>query len=652
VSELQRFRTDIQGLRALAVVPVVLFHADESLIPGGFVGVDIFFVLSGFLITRILVRELNANSFSIIGFYERRVRRLFPALFLMFAAALAASLAILPPGDLVLFADSAIAATLFLSNVHFFLTTDYFADAANLRPLLHTWSLAVEEQFYLAFPIVLFLCHKYARRWLKPLLWVAALASFVLSLWLVQQAPTAAFYLPFGRAYELLIGSLLAVGAVPYVRSARVLDALTVVGLLAIVISMVVLSERTPFPGAAALLPCLGTALVLYGGEGRTSLGGRLISNKAFLFFGAISYSLYLWHWPILVFARYLTLGSMSVPAIIAAVMLSVLLAWLSFRFVEQPVLKSRLRAGPLLTGGAALMASAVAAFALLHVTNGLPGRFDAGSHRMFATAADRNPLREQCHTGDGREVPYAMSCPFGAADAVPSVAVWGDSFGAEIVVEVGERLKPLGGAVRQLTASGCPPSLGFSRQDRLYCEGYNTQTYEALLADPDVKTVVMAANYHGYAEEDRPTILAGIKRAARGLSAAGKHVVLVEPIPRLPFPGPRALALASVFGRDTDTIGFATQAIERENAPYTRVLRQLAPEIGGETIPVIDVLCDGPHCAVQSADGRVLYFDDVHLSLAGSAYLLDTYDPDYGAWLRGQRGFAASTLDQRLNRH
>lgn len=215
MGEVHRFRGDIQGLRALAIVPVVIYHAIESWMPGGFVGVDIFFVISGYLITSILTRDLENNSFSIVGFYQRRVKRLFPALFVVLLFTLILGVILLPPDDLEGVAKASIATTLFGSNILFWRTTDYFAEQAEMMPLLHTWSLSVEEQFYFAFPIILWVIHRYLPSYLKSLLWAGAAISLFVCVWLLESSPSAAFYLPVTRAYELLLGSLLAVKAIP-----------------------------------------------------------------------------------------------------------------------------------------------------------------------------------------------------------------------------------------------------------------------------------------------------------------------------------------------------------------------------------------------------------------------------------------------------
>lgn len=615
MSGVERFRTDIQGLRALAIVPVVLYHAIEAWMPGGFVGVDIFFVISGFLITRILMRELERGRFSLLSFYERRVRRLFPALFVMLAFTLAGSMVLLPPDDLERVSQAAAATTLFASNIFYWQTADYFAESAEMMPLLHTWSLAVEEQFYLAFPILLWAAFRYFRSWLKPMLWAGALLSLLICLWALDRTQTAAFYLPVTRAYELLMGSILAVGAVPKMTG-RALDALSVVGLAMVAASLLLLNDSTPFPGLAALLPCAGAALIIYAGEGRESVAGRWISNPLFVFLGGISYSLYLWHWPLLVFARYWSLGDLTPTIIIGAVLLSVLSGWLSYRFIERPVLKSSISAKPLFLGASMAMAVTLFACAALLLGSGIPQRFQPEARTLLAAQKDYNPRRGECHNNFSRPWTYADNCSFGKGLA--NRAVWSDSVGAELVVALGER-----GSAMQSTASSCPPALDYDVPTRLGCKAHNRSMYDGLVRDPNIQTVFIAAFYSHY--PDRERFLAGIEKSVRGLRAAGKSVVLVYPIPQLPFSAPKALGILADRGDPLDTFGSSVEEFEAENAAIIRFLDRLTRETGAARLVPADALCGEQRCIAYTSEGGPLYFDDIHLSLAGADHIVST---------------------------
>ena len=336
-----KFRADIEGLRALAIVPVVLYHACKTVAPGGFVGVDVFFVISGYLITGIIVGELQAGEFSLGNFYKRRISRIFPALFFMLSVTCLLAPLTLAPAALEEFGRTLIATVLFVSNWQFMQLSNCFDTAANLKPLLHTWSLAVEEQFYIFFPLFLIAVHRWSRG--RLLHWLVALTVLALckSLWSFHRAPLAAFYLAPNRAIELLIGALPAVYALPSLRARWRREMATGVGLLLILGCVVGYDEMTPFPGWHALLPCVGAALIIYGGRDGESTVTSLLTYAPVRYVGGISYALYLWHWPLLVFARHLDLGDPPVTVVVAAVAMAFLLAAFSARFIERPFRKT-----------------------------------------------------------------------------------------------------------------------------------------------------------------------------------------------------------------------------------------------------------------------------------------------------------------------
>lgn len=338
-----QYRREVDGLRAVAVLPVILFHAGFSVFSGGYVGVDVFFVISGYLITSILISELEQNNFSIARFYERRARRILPALFLVMFACLPFAYMWMLPSQLTDFAFSLVAVVFFASNVLFWREDGYFAAAAELKPLLHTWSLAVEEQYYLLFPIFLLLLWRFGRQRVLWTVMAVAVASLLLAEWGWRNMPSANFYLAPTRAWELLAGSICAFMTVG--RPQRSSNMLSAVGLAMIMFAIFVYDEETPFPSVYALVPVVGTMLIiLFAAQG--TWVARLLSLPAFVGIGLISYSAYLWHQPLFAFARLRSLtepGHMLMGALAVA---SLLLAWATWRYVEQPFRK---RANPLL---------------------------------------------------------------------------------------------------------------------------------------------------------------------------------------------------------------------------------------------------------------------------------------------------------------
>jgi len=624
LSGAQTYRDDIQGLRALAVVPVVLYHADDRLLPGGFVGVDIFFVISGFLITRILLRDLAHGEMTIAGFYQRRVQRLFPALFVMLVAVLLAAALLLSPRDYSELARTALSTVFFVSNFDFYLLSGYFDGVAAEKPLLHTWSLAVEEQFYILFPLLLALLFKHARRRLLAIVAFGALVLFAVSVWGANEHRTAAFFLTPFRAFALAIGALLALTPISEQMPRSVRAATSLAGLALISASFFLISRTTVFPGFAALAPCLGAALVIFAGSGGQSLGGRAISFPALTFFGAISYSLYLWHWPILAFARHF-LGRAPEPwpaALLVGV--AIVAAAASWRFVEQPVLRSsmsRTRAFGL--AGAAMALVSLAALGI-RSAEGLPGRFTPAAQALFSAAGDYNHHRHLCHSDIDRPIAYAQNCVFGKPHAPPTIAVWGDSAGAELVVALGEMLGARGQAVMQITSSACPPALDYQMlPGRPDCAAHNSATVENLVRDTQVRTVLLTINYQRYPTEDRLRLFAGLERTVAALQASGKTVVLVYPFPNPWFDTPDLLGRRAQRGEPLNTLGVSFASYARDNAPIITFFDALSVRTGATSFRPTDGLCTGEVCPAHHPEYGALYWDGNHISVSGARLAL-----------------------------
>jgi len=336
------YRPEIDGLRSIAIIPVLIFHAGFGLFTGGYVGVDVFFVISGFLITGIIFREIEAGSFSFLNFYERRARRIFPALYLMLIGTFIGAWFFLVPPDFEDFSVNIISVVGFYSNITLWMQSDYFSPAAELNPLLHTWSLAVEEQYYLFFPILLIFLYKLSAKHILAALVAILLISLALSEWGARTVPTANYYLLPTRAWELFIGSVAALVLRFYPTHTLVRpslswsNALSILGMLCIATAIIFFHDETPFPSALALLPTIGAALViLYATPG--TVINRLLSSKFCVGIGLISYSAYLWHQPIYAFARQQHFFAESHLVMISALLLSLLLAFLSWKFVEAP---------------------------------------------------------------------------------------------------------------------------------------------------------------------------------------------------------------------------------------------------------------------------------------------------------------------------
>lgn len=385
-----QYRPEIDGLRAVAVLPVILFHAGLSSFAGGFVGVDIFFVISGYLITSILIADLDAGRFSLVTFYERRARRILPALFFVMLCCLPFAWMWMLPEQLDLFFKSVLAVCAFVSNILFWQKSGYFSAAAEEMPLLHTWSLAVEEQYYLLFPIFLLLCWKLGRGWVIGLILLCFCMSLGLSEWGWRNNPMANFYLAPTRVWELFAGSFVAF--VPRRAWGRVGEALALLGLFAIVIAIFAYDKTLPFPSLYALLPVGGVVLVILFAQPGTGVA-KLLSHRWLVAVGLISYSAYLWHQPLFAFARLRSLAEPSLGLMLGLSLLSLGLAAVSWRFVEQPF-RHKGRGGLSRRHIFAFSAAGLFAFAVLggggKLFKGGVLAVPSGGHRDYASAPRR----------------------------------------------------------------------------------------------------------------------------------------------------------------------------------------------------------------------------------------------------------------------
>ena len=331
------YRKDIDGLRALAVVPVILYHGGFTWFSGGFVGVDIFFIISGYLITSIILKEKEANRFTIANFYERRARRILPALFFVMIASLPAAWLWLLPHELVAFGKSILSVNLFSSNFLFWSESGYFAEDAEMLPFLHTWSLAVEEQFYVFFPLLIILLWKWKKPWMITFFSIIGIASFVLTQLGWQNFPEANFYLIPTRAWELIIGALVTFYLFYNEKpSGLVCHPISLAGLGLILYGIVFLDKSIPYPSFYTMIPALGTALIILFTTPETVVY-KLLSTKGMVAIGLVSYSAYLWHWPLFVFTKFYTEDDLSLSLAGLLSIAALLLAYFSWRFVERP---------------------------------------------------------------------------------------------------------------------------------------------------------------------------------------------------------------------------------------------------------------------------------------------------------------------------
>lgn len=516
-----QYRPEVDGLRALAVVPVILYHAGLPLFGGGYVGVDIFFVISGYLITRILIDELEKGTFSLVGFYERRARRILPALFLVVGVSTCVAWAVLMPRDMKEYSQSVVAVSTFSSNIFFLLKSGYFDGAAELKPLLHTWSLAVEEQFYILFPPMLYLIWRFGRIAVFTALIGLLGISLILAETGARTTPNAAFYLLHTRAWELLLGALAALGlhrsgwCVP----SQVAESLGFLGLALILAPVFVFDTDTQFPGVMALPPTIGTMFILLFAT-RESMVGRILSMRILVGTGLVSFSAYLWHQPLFAFARHVDLVETGSSAFLLLTLMLMLLSFLSWRYVELPFRNRELISRRSVFLSAGLATVAFVAFGLAgQLSRGFPDRLPA--HERAIALFEDYPEERFNRSGRCFLKPNQTAEDFANhCSETGASLIWGDSYAAALYSGLAEF-----GRVSQFTSSGCPPIVGQDFADRPGCRSIN-QSILTRVAALAPATIILHANWSRY-EPGRLAGLASTVAAIRRKSPRSKIVIL-----------------------------------------------------------------------------------------------------------------------------
>jgi peptidoglycan/LPS O-acetylase OafA/YrhL len=625
------YRPDIDGLRALAVLAVVLFHIDADLLPGGFAGVDIFFVISGFLITGNILRDIDSEKgFSWLEFYRRRILRLLPVLFVVLLTTLIFGHFILIPEDFREMSYAAIASIASAANVYFtyFLNTDYFAEASHVRPLLHLWSLGVEEQFYVFWPIILVSVLSFAGRW--PLILVTlviASGSFLLAESLLHTQPKFAYYMLPTRGGELLIGALLAI----WIRDrdmSRIPEAVWALsgatGLLLVFFSLIWVSEDKGFPGLNALPSTLGAALIILGGSGGPGLVARILARPVLVWIGLISYSLYLWHWPILAFYRY-AYGPVDVLTGAWLFVLMLLMSYASYRFVEQPCRRLRWSFPSVIFRGVAPGSLALMVLCGCIVLTKGYGLYALDS--AYVQALDRiKPAPPAyaysyvCQTYRlTHEALSGAKCVVNS-DQDPKVLLWGDSHAAHYVGVLGALAEKLGFGFRNAAHSACPPLL----------EGAELVVPEHRLRDcldslsvvrshlDRYSTIVIAGAWGEY-QRRNSDFMALLEDTIDSLVDSGKRVLVLGQVPsfrNVDRKCQQKALKALVRGCEGEGQSLATSSQPGINRTLRALVEKRWPDV--YYFDVGEAICSGDVCS-SSIDDMLVYYDNGHLSMDGS---------------------------------
>lgn len=646
------YRPEVDGLRALAVIPVILFHAGISGFSGGYVGVDIFFVISGYLITSIILKDVDRRRFSLWDFYERRARRILPALTLVVACSTIAAYLFMPPNYLTQYAQSVVAVMLFAANIYFYLTTNYFSTEADEKPLLHTWSLGVEEQFYLFFPLMVMALAPWGRKALWRSLILLSLLSLGFAHYLLAQREfTANFFLIFSRAWELALGAMVAMLPLSRVTQRRQLNqAGGLLGLVAIIFAIVFYDVDTPFPSVYTLAPVLGACLLIVFAQSGT-VAWQLLSWKPMVAIGLVSYSLYLWHQPLFAFLRLKWIGEPPVALFLLASALTGALAVLTWRYIEQPFRdRRRYSRRAIFVSSGAVLCSFIAIGLAGHATKG----YNARATVDYSASIKASPKRDECHSSFGDKFDPEHTCRYFGKQI--TWAAFGDSHMVEPAYALARRLEPLDQGVMHFSYSMCPPALLFDVNVK-GCHQWIKDVLSYLENDKAIENVLLGFRYGLFlygdqlntypetpnenpadkiatdkslsAEQAREFYWQSLSALVDQLLAAGKRVYVLYPVPELPLHVEKAVFPVVAYGSETPLpLGRAVSAEyykarnefilgKLDSLPYSDRLIAVKP---------FDIFCRDGYCPVVR-DGKALYFDDDHLSIAGASMVVDAID-------------------------
>jgi peptidoglycan/LPS O-acetylase OafA/YrhL len=640
-----KYRADIDGLRGVAVLSVVAFHIFPYKVTGGFIGVDVFFVISGFLISSILFASLDRGDFSIVEFYNRRIRRIFPSLITVVLASLIFGWFVLLSDEYQQLGKHVAGGAGFISNLILSSENGYFGNAGESKPMLHLWSLAIEEQFYIFWPLLLIFIHK--RKWnFLPIMAIVAIGSFVGNIYMVESNPTATFYWPIYRFWELIIGGILAVLTLyrPQFLS-RYSNAQSLIGLILLVIGFISIDKYSQFPGWWALLPTVSAFLLLSAGP-KAWINRSILSNKVLVWFGLISYPLYLWHWPLISFAKILE-GSLDgkLSLKIALLIASVLLAWLTYQFIEKPLrFKSNKKTALFLLLG--LLATGLFGYSCV-ASDGYNGfgfrikeKTSFASHfenlapelRYYKREGIREKYREQCNfydlamgdAGIPTKTPLesiSKECYVRNPNIKNSVLIWGDSHASHLYPGVYQNL-PKNWQILQVTSSGCRPDI-LAEQDSNsnYCQRSNWFAMELIKKErPD--TIIIAQS-----DEHTTDKISSIKSKLESLGI--KNIIFAGPTVHWQRDLPKVI-LRDLW-QNTPQKTFV--GVDDKILQVNQTLKQnFKPSASSQFISVIDYFCDKKGCLTYIGKDRKLgitSFDYGHLTpIASDAFARDVLVP------------------------
>lgn len=666
------YRPDIDGMRAIAVISVIFFHAKVSGFEGGFVGVDIFFVISGFLISNIILREMREEQFSLLAFYERRIRRILPVLLIVILTTSILAWFILLPDDLRRFGKYIVASLLMIPNIAAWkVSGDYFAPSADTNPLLHLWSLGVEEQFYILFPVVLlFAVRHMSRKWCWLLLISTLLLSLGMATWLYWHHPHFGFYWLPARAWEFLLGVVIAYffHSRKYTNKAEykgsLLQVLSLLGIILIALSIFLprgISLQNAF--YYQILAVTGATLIIATNGFQSTLSYALLSIKPLVGIGLISYSLYLWHWPLLSLFSYweagVPLGSHKLLVFILLIM-SAMLSFLTWKYIEQPFRsKEQFSFKSVLIIVVCIQFFIFLGGLMLFKLNGIDSRLQVHQNTYLEGINDKNPLREKCHHNAGNytsEVSYLNDCLFPENEVSPSFIIWGDSHSDALTPVFIEMSESYGITGIQSSFSGGPALLKTTRTEQTVDWNEKWAMHKedmiGLLSKSDtIQDVFLVARWGVYyldrtAYEQNlgnkslitsclekecskeKAFVRGLEETVSTLTKLGKRVWIVFQVPVTDRNVPRWLAIRGKPDKEVWIRGYP----ERRKA-LLPIFERMRDKYGVRLLNPVDFMCssDNSECIIASG-GKALYYDDDHLSASGALFLTDMLRPAFEA--------------------
>lgn len=629
-SALSAYRADIDGLRAVAVLLVLVFHF--KLIPGGkagFIGVDVFFVISGYLITSILRRQLTDNTLNLATFYVGRIRRLAPALAVTLVLVWAAGLVVLFPDDLVMLSKQTLASQLYVANVYYWLKINYFGLGTDNVFLLHMWSLAVEEQFYLVYPLALWVVHKVQKERFWAAIGFALLVSFALNVAFVARKPEATFYLLPTRAWELLTGALLPYVAARWARSRVSDELLGGLGTGLLIAAVLGYTREIRFPGYFALLPVLGAACLLLSGSSRTTLTSWVLSRAPIVYVGKISYPLYLVHWPVNVFASQVMAPDYGIGQRFAMFAFSGVLASAIFHLAETPIRHRNAFAlnRNLLWAYGAGLAMTLTMYVVVTETGGLPGRFPSEVSRLASFVNDKSPPLAQCEYAGQPLSQEGHFCRLGNPADKLKWLIYGDSHAWAAHAAFEAWLKHKGQSGLFMFRHSCPPLIGVQLfADKGICNAFNRSVFDFLSRRTDISNVVLVSTWrqapegrlstsHERALSQRDSLdlfETAFADTLKLLNSFGKRVYVWEPLPGAQRSVPLAMARAELDHKPA-RLEISRAKYFAEFDFFFQALKKNRNLITASFSPS-DSLCESGQCAV-TIDGRPAYFDNGHIT-------------------------------------